>query len=305
MKNLSDKEKKSIINKQNLAYRKKVKKANKSIVKSFIKEIKTFSKKIYWKSFFYAFYYYKTVFFFLSNKKIIENKISILIPTRERHLKFERFLKSILKTTLKKYRCEILILIDLDDPEKNRYLDIIKNYNDCQMDIKIYHDVLNTHAKRNNLLAQKSSGDILFPANDDMLFVTENWDQLLDIEFSKNKKDYPLCVWVNSGNKYPYLFCHYPIVNRIWYQKLGYIGCELFNFWYLDTWICDLAKRSNSFIYSKKIKFKEYNAQAYQGEFDNTYLRNISDNKMEKDIEIWEKSKQLRIKEAIKLKQIK
>ena len=74
MKNLSDKEKKSIINKQNLAYRKKVKKANKSIVKSFIKEIKTFSKKIYWKSFFYAFYYYKTVFFFYQTKKLSKIK---------------------------------------------------------------------------------------------------------------------------------------------------------------------------------------------------------------------------------------
>jgi hypothetical protein len=305
MKILSDKEKQSIIDKQNLAYRKKVKKVNKSFAKSFIKEIKTFSKKIYWKSFFYVSYFFKTVFFLISNKKIIENKISILIPTRERSIKFERFLKSILKTTLKKNRCEVLILIDLDDPEKNRYLEIIKNYNECQIDIKIYHDALNTHAKRNNLLAQKSTGDILFPANDDMLFVTENWDQLLDIEFSKNKKNYPLCVWVNSGNKYPYLFCHYPIVNRIWYQKLGYIGCELFNFWYLDTWICDLAKRSNFFIYSKKIKFKEFNAQAYQSEFDNTYLRNISNNKMERDIEIWENSKDLRIKEALKLKQIK
>ena len=193
-------------------------------------------------------------------------------------------------------------MIDLDDPEKDRYLDLIKSYKECKINIKIYHDSLNTHAKRNNLLAQKSTGDIIFPANDDMLFVTENWDQLIDIEFSKNKKNYPLCVWVNSGNKYPYLFCHYPIVNRIWYQKLGYIGCELFNFWYLDTWICDLAKRSNLFIYSKKIKFKEYNAQAYQNEFDNTYLRNISNNKMEKDIEIWENSKELRIKEALKLK---
>ena len=302
MKNLSDKEKKKIVDKQNLAYRRKVKKINKNIIKSFIKEIKTFSKKIYWKTFFYTSYYFKTIFFFKLKKKIIENKISILIPTRERHVKFERFLASIIKNTLKKYRCEILVLIDLDDPEKDRYLDLIKSYKECKINIKIYHDSLNTHAKRNNLLAQKSTGDIIFPANDDMLFVTENWDQLIDIEFSKNKKNYPLCVWVNSGNKYPYLFCHYPIVNRIWYQKLGYIGCELFNFWYLDTWICDLAKRSNLFIYSKKIKFKEYNAQAYQNEFDNTYLRNISNNKMEKDIEIWENSKELRIKEALKLK---
>ena len=57
--------------------------------------------------------------------------------------------------------------------------------------------------------------------------------------------------------------------------------------------------------YYEKIKFKEFNAQAYQSEFDNTYLRNISNNKMERDIEIWENSKDLRIKEALKLKQIK
>ena len=78
-------------------------------------------------------------------------------------------------------------MIDLDDPEKDRYLDLIKSYKECKINIKIYHDSLNTHAKRNNLLAQKSTGDIIFPANDDMLFVTENWDQLIDIEFSKNK----------------------------------------------------------------------------------------------------------------------
>jgi len=305
MQNLSDQEKQKIVDRQNLAYREKVKKIKKNIFKSAVKEIKTFSKKVYWKSFFYFSYYYKTIIFFVLKKVIIENKISILIPTRERCVKFERFIKSILENTLKKNRCEVLVLIDLDDPEKDKYLGLIKSYNKCGIDIKIYHNSLNTHAKRNNFLAQKSVGEILFPANDDMIFVTKNWDHLLDIEFSKNKNKKPFCVWVNSGNKYPYLFCHYPIVNKIWYEQLGYIGCELFNFWYLDTWICDLAKRSNLFIYSKNIKFKEYNAQAYKDEFDKTYLRNISDNKMEKDIEIWENSKELRIKEALKLKQLK
>ena len=83
------------------------------------------------------------------------------------------------------------------------------------------------------------------------------------------------------------------------------MGCELFNFWYLDTWICDLAKRSKLFIYSNKIKFIEFNAQANIDELDNTYLRNIADNKMEKDIEIWENSISQRIIEANKLKNSK
>ena len=58
-------------------------------------------------------------------------------------------------------------------------------------------------------------------------------------------------------------------------------------------------------IYVKKIKFKEFNAQANIEEFDNTYLKNISDNKMEKDIEIWENSISQRIIEANKLKNSK
>ena len=192
-------------------------------------------------------------------------------------------------------------MVDKNDPEINKYFDLIKDFKK-KLDIKIYFENFTTHAIRNNFLAKKSSGEIIFPANDDMVFLTDGWDNLLDIEFSKNLKNEPFCVWVNSGNKYPYLFCHFPIINRFWYETLGYVGCELFNFWYLDTWICDLAKRSNQFIFANKIKFKEFNAQANKDELDNTYLRNIADNKMVKDIEIWENSVSERIKDANKLK---
>ena len=299
---ISDEEKKNIIKKQNFSYRLKVNKHKKNLLNSTIKEIKTTSKKIYWKSLFNISYYYKSLNFLISNNPITENNISILIPTRERSFKFERFLNSILKNTQKLERCEILVLVDSDDPEKNRYLDLINEFKKEKFNIKVYHENLTTHGKRNNFLARNSSGEILFPANDDMIFITKNWDYLLDVEFSKNLKNKPFCLWVNSGNKYPYLFCHFPIINRKWYECLGYVGCELFNFWYLDTWICDLAKRSKLFIYSSRIKFKEYNAQANSDELDNTYLRNIADNKMEKDIEIWENSKIERIKGSNKLK---
>ena len=293
--------KKEIIKKQNLSYRKKVSKNKKTIFKSIVKEIKTTSKKLYWKSFFNLSYFYKSFAFSVLKKKIEKNKISILIPTRERVSKFKRFILSIIENTQYLDRCEILVLIDKDDPEKNKYFEFIDEIKK-NIKISIYNESLDTHAKRNNFLAKESSGQILFPANDDMIFVTENWDTLLDIEFSKNLSNKPFCVWVNSGNKYPYLFCHFPIINRSWYKTLGYVGCELFNFWYLDTWICDLAKRSKLFIYANKIKFKEFNAQANVNEFDNTYLRNIADNKLEKDIEIWEKSIYERINEAKKLK---
>ena len=301
---IDNQEKKKIVEKQNLSYRSKVNKNKKNIFKSIYKEIKITSKKIYWKNKFLTSYYLKSLIFLISKKKIITNKISILIPTRERVLKFERFVNSIIKNTRSIDRCEFLVLVDPDDPEKEEYIKFINSLKYLKLDIKVFHENLQTHAKRNNFLATKSSGEILFQANDDMIFITKHWDYLLDTEFSKNLTKEPLCLWVNSGNKYPYLFCHFPIVNREWYRRLGYVGCELFNFWYLDTWICDLAKRSSRVIYSAKIKFKEYNAQANTDELDNTYLRNIAGNKMEKDIEIWENSVSQRINEANKLKYI-
>jgi len=298
---INDFEKKRIIKKQNLSYRVLVKKNNKNIFKSIIKEIKTLSKKIYWKSLFFLFYNIKSFAFIFSFRKVVKNKISILIPTRQRVLKFERFINSIISNTANLNRCELVVLIDTDDPERIEYIKLLENLKK-KIEVKVFYENFKTHAKRNNFLASQCLGEIIFPANDDMIFVTKEWDNLLDVEFAKNLKNDPFCVWVDSGNKYPYLFCHFPIINRQWYKRLGYVGSELFNFWYLDTWICDLAKRSGKFIYGKKIKFKEYNAQANLEEMDITYLRNISNNKMEKDIEIWKNSVSQRIEEAQKLK---
>ena len=90
---INNQEKEKIIKNQTLSYRSKVNKNKKNIFKSIIKEIKITSKKIYWKNKFFISYYIKSLIFFISKKKITRKKISILIPTRERVLKFERFIK--------------------------------------------------------------------------------------------------------------------------------------------------------------------------------------------------------------------
>ena len=297
---MNEEYKKKIVSDQKLAFKKKTNKIQKNVFKSIVKEIKNFFKKNYWKIKF-TFDYYKKTFLSLKNMKNIKiNKISILIPTRNRSKKLDRFLNTLKLKTSKINRIELLILFDQDEPDLKNYEQILENYSGF-LEIKIFKKNLKTHAERNNFLAKNIQGTIIFPANDDIVIETNNWDDLLDIEVSKFKKGDPLCIWPDSGNKYPFLHCHFPIINDIWYQKLGYVGSELFNFWYLDTWICDLAKRSGKMIYAKKIKFKEFNAQANIEEFDETYVKNISDNKMEKDIDIWNNSINIRIKESTKL----
>ncbi len=294
---MDEKLKAKIIEDQKLAYKKKTNKIKKTVIGSIIKEIRNFFKKRYWDIKFNLYYKIKSL---KNNKNFFENKISILIPSRKRSKKLERFLETLKIKTANLKRIELLILLDNDELEIENYRHLVDRYKK-NIEIKIFQINLKTHAERNNYLAKKSNGSVIFPANDDLVIETINWDNLVDKEVSKVGDEEPLCLWVNSGNKYPYLHCHFPIINKEWYKRLGYVGSELFNFWYLDTWICDLAKKSNKMLYVKSIKFKEFNAQSNISEFDETYMKNISDNKMEKDLDIWNNSMKIRIEESKKL----
>ena len=227
-------------------------------------------------------------------KRINKFEISILLPTRERSKKFERFLNSLVLTCNDLSRIELLLLIDEDDKEINDYKNIIKKYF-RKLNIKLLIKNLATHAIRNNYLAKKCSGEIIFPINDDMIFVSNNWDIKIDQEFSKLNMKNPFCLWIKSNIKYQYLHCDYPIINRSWYEKLKYVGSENFNFWYLDTWICDLSMRSGLYLVTPNIIVDQLSANRIKTEVDNTHLRNINSSKGEKDLKIWHKTKKERI----------
>ena len=222
----------------------------------------------------------------------------MLCPTRERSLKFNRLLKSLKDNCFDLSRIELLLLLDENDKEIDRYKKIILDKN---FKISLFIKNLRTHAERNNFLASKSTGKIIFPINDDMIFVSKNWDLKIDEEFSKIDSSIPYCLWIDSGKKYRYLHCDFPIINKLWYERLGYVGSEHFNFWYLDTWICDLSFKSGKFIVSDKIAVSQYSANTYENEVDNTYLKNIKDNIPGKDYQIWKNTDNDRYKDAKKL----
>ncbi len=277
-----------------------MKKKDRSIIQSLQKDLKKGVKRIYWYLFSSIKYYFLTIKFYLFKKEIYINKISLLLPSRERSKKFERMLNSLKKNCYDINRIEILLLLDEDDKEIQNYKQVIKNIFP-EINIKIYIKNLNSHAIRNNFLASNASGEILFPVNDDMIFISKDWDKLIDLEFSKINKDKPCCLWINSGKKYNYLHCDFPILNKSWYKKLGYIGSEFFNFWYLDTWICDLSFKSKKFLVSNKIEVNQLSADTHQNEVDNTFLKNKKDGIPEKDFLIWNKTENNRKEDANKL----
>ena len=235
---------------------------------------------------------------FILKKEIKTFKISLLLPTRERSIKFERLLISLVKTCKNLNRIEILLLLDEDDKEIMQYKNIIDKDSFKSLKFTLISKNLKTHAIRNNHLAKLSKGDIIFPIGDDMIFITEKWDNIIDSEFSKIDMLNPFCLWIKSNIKYRYLHCDYPIVNKSWYKRLGYVGSEYFNFWYFDTWICDLSMRSGQYLATPKIKVDQLSANRFKNEVDETYLRNINSDKEEKDYIIWNQTKDQRIKHA-------
>ena len=277
-----------------------MKKSKRSVFQSLKKDLKKGFKRFYW--FIYTFfkYYYLTIKFKFFINIINNNKISLLLPSRERSNKFKRMLNSLQSKCLNIDRVEILLLLDEDDKQIVNYKSLIEN-NFKNLNIKLVIKNLKTHALRNNYLASLSSGDILFPANDDMIFISNDWDHNIDTEFSKIDMNKPYCLWINSGKKYNYLHCDFPILNRAWYKSLGYIGSEFFNFWYLDTWICDLSFKSKKFLVSNKITVEQLSADTHENEVDNTFLKNKKDGIPEKDFLIWNDTENNRKIDANKL----
>jgi len=273
-------------------------KKKRTILQSIKKDILKGFKRFYF--FLYTILKYNLISIkaFIFKKEIQTFKISLLLPTRERSKKFERLLISLVKTCKNLSRIEILLLLDEDDKEILEYKNIMNKDAFKSLKFSLITKDLKTHAIRNNHLAKLSKGDIIFPIGDDMIFITEKWDRLIDIEFSKIDMLNPFCLWIKSNIKYRYLHCDYPIVNKSWYRRLGYVGSEYFNFWYFDTWICDLSMRSGQYIATPKIKVDQLSANRFKNEVDETYLRNINTDKEEKDYIIWNQTKDLRIKHS-------
>lgn len=271
-----------------------------STSKKIKREIKKGLKRIFWSNYTKFKYCILTLIFIFKKKKILKNKISLLLPSKERSNKFRRMMNSINNTISDKKRVELLLLLDENEIEIDLYKNLInKDFKDYN--IKIYIKNIKTHAKRNNFLASQCTGDIIFPINDDIIFVSKFWDEYIDIEFSKFKKNQPMCLWINCGKKYNYLHTDFPIVNKKWFETLTYIGSEYFNFWYLDTWICALSHLSKKFLVTNKITVKQFSADTFENEVDNTYLLNRKNDIPQKDLEIWKKTQNIRVLEAKKL----
>jgi hypothetical protein len=263
------------------------------------KELKNFTKKLYWKFYLDLKYLFYTFFY---KKKQIKKNISLLCITRERTTGFERLIKNIIKKTKDTSRIEFLFLIDHDDKLKKKYINLLKKYKK-HFTLKIYiNRVIKLNSERINFLAEKSKGDILFSVSDDMIIETKNWDSLIDLESSKFRDNSPYCLWPSvDANKYKFLHCAFPIISKKWFDILKYHSYPKFYHFYADTWICELSKLSGKFLLLKKFFIKTFHPETNKKYADKTYFRLRKNSKNYDDKIVFYKHEYIRKMHAKKL----
>jgi hypothetical protein len=228
-------------------------------------------------------------------------KISILTPTRERAKQAEAYAQTVFETAASPERVELLFYVDSDDSQKALYeqFDLLNTTLIVGAPISV--------SKSWNVLAAMCEGDILFMGNDDLYHVTKGWDVALE-KTSNEYVDDIYCIFFDDGiNKGKH--CAFPAVSRTWYNTLGYFAPGIFEFFYNDTWIFDIAKRIRRVRYVPEV-LVEHRHFTVTKIADATTTRNrkrvsgSSQTKNTRDKNLFESTESLRVVAADKLKEV-
>ncbi|MBN2008127.1 glycosyltransferase family 2 protein [candidate division KSB1 bacterium] len=229
---------------------------------------------------------------------------SFLTPTRN-HLEFiERFFKSIVETTNRLDELEIVLGVDEDDPESQA----------------ITHDRLNIRkviipkGQNKNLghVVQKcfeaSSGRYLVQVNDDVVFHTKGWDDLVFNAFSAFPDDIAL-IHVNDL-LYKERLCTFPIVSRKACQAIG-ASPTIYQRYRNDDHIYDVYYMLaflgyRRIVYLEDVVFEHLHfitdISQHEGtyfESDNKRYYTVDDEKMKADAALYDKTLDERKKDAL------
>lgn len=203
-------------------------------------------------------------------------KIAILTPSRGRPKELYRFFESINSTVSSHHKIHFMFGIDSDDDTKHDY------YNQLlQMQLRAKDSVIVTmieDEKRpiskiwNELSRIKQWNDcpdVFIMGNDDLEYLTHNWDLWLEEEIIK--ADHPFyCYWFDDGINGE-RHCAFPIVTKHWVGSIGYFVPEIFQFFYHDTWVFDIASKIDCLKYLPGIKTRHLHFTQGSSPYDKTY----------------------------------
>lgn len=199
--------------------------------------------------------------------------ISLLLPTRERIKYLDSFLKSLLENTSCINNIEIIIYIDRDDTESQKYENKDLNIT------KLIGPKL-TMGQYNSVCYRHCVGNIVMLVNDDLVIETKNWDKILKSRLNEFPDDIFLAFPNDGINKSN--LCSFPILSRKTCDALVHPFPPLYKRLFIDTHIMDVFIRLSKYekqrvIYLDEIKFTHLNLNPHVYDSDSLLRTNDDD----------------------------
>jgi hypothetical protein len=217
---------------------------------------------------------------------------SMLCPTRSRAKRVQLFVKSVHRTCADPAKVELLFYVDDDDPQLDQYLLVVEKMKASYGDFKTIELVVGppiSVSKSWNVLAEKCSGNLLMMANDDQMYVDYGWDYYLDRCYRERPDDI-FAMFFEDG-QYPPDGGDFPIVSRKWYETLGYFTPGIFEFWYNEAWIFDVANRLQRIVRIPRILVDHLHYSEYKSVLDDTYKRHrLNFERVNRDNELYNRT---------------
>lgn len=211
--------------------------------------------------------------------KTESERISILCPTRNRPDQLVAMMDSALKMASRPQLIEFCLYIDLDD-DSCRQIQFAEN-------VKILRGPRMWLSSMYNALITAASGDYFFWSGDDVIFLTQGWDEKLrnGIKTFSSKLG---VVHVNDmATSYPQKYATIGMVHRIWVDVFGYIFTPHLRDNGIDFWISNVANQTGRRLYLGDVKVEHRQYRQGKVAIDQTYIDRLDDHKTYSPLEIY------------------
>jgi hypothetical protein len=168
---------------------------------------------------------------------------------------------------------EYLFYIDNDDPQTQKYLEMVKE-NNKHLDIKMVVGPRIIFSQMFNELVKISSGDILFMTGDDVIMRTKCWDELVILEYTKYN-DGLVVISTRDGIQNEKIATH-SFIGRVWFDILGYLVPSIFPGDHADNWLTDVSRGVKRLVYKPDIFVEHMHPNVGKATLDNTYIEKFN-----------------------------
>lgn len=199
--------------------------------------------------------------------KIKKPQISLLLPTRGRHVLVERLFASVAETASQLGQIEVILYVDDDDVDSH-FLD---------SDVLKVTRIIGSRASMgtyNSTCYEAAKGDIIILVNDDMVIRTPGWDEKV-IEFDAKIPDKIYLAYGNDLFKKGDL-CTFPILSRRTCELLVEPYPKEYRGAFIDFHLFDIFKRLqhagfDRIHYMDDAVFEHLHYRTGKAPFDETY----------------------------------